>query len=302
MVDHPAAERTLRRWLSDWVDEGLLLRTGRKRSTRYQWNPSTQHVQFAFMAHLSESQREALTRQLRDLWTHTSTALEGNTMSLGDTHFLLQEGLTVSGKPLKDHQEVTGHARAIDLLYQSLHQPLNDSLIFELHKAVQTEVVTDIYKPNGAWKLESNGTYVVTDGGEQTYLKYAAPENVEPLMFSLMENANHLGQVSQIDAPAAYARIHMGIAHIHPFWDGNGRMARLLANVPLLKSGLPPIVIPTERRQSYIQILARYQLAVGQLNTDTGVWPNESRLDEFTDFCGECYETTKDLLTQIQQK
>ncbi|MGV0036125.1 MAG: hypothetical protein ACNYPE_14685, partial [Candidatus Azotimanducaceae bacterium WSBS_2022_MAG_OTU7] len=66
MVDHPAAERTLRRWLSDWVDEGLLLRTGRKRSTRYQWNPSTQHVQFAFMAHLTESQREALTRQLRD--------------------------------------------------------------------------------------------------------------------------------------------------------------------------------------------------------------------------------------------
>ena len=54
-----------------------------------------------------------------------------------------------------------------------------------------------------------------------------------------------------------YAKIHMGIAHIHPFWDGNGRIARLLANLPLLKAGLPPLVIPQDQRREYIQALAK---------------------------------------------
>ena len=169
LTDGSIAERTLRRWLADWVSQGTVRRTGRKRSTQYQWVQGT--VSFAFMEGLSESQQQALSAQLRDLWTHTSTALEGNTLTLGDTHFVLEEGLTIPGKPLKDHEEVTGHARAIDLLYQSLNEPVTKALLFELHKAVQTEIVTDIYNPNGAWKVEPNGTYVVGDDGEQLYLE-----------------------------------------------------------------------------------------------------------------------------------
>ena len=64
----------------------------------------------------NESRRIALLAQLRDLWTHYSTAVEGNTLTLGDTHFVLEQGLTISKKPIKDHQEVIGHARAIDIL------------------------------------------------------------------------------------------------------------------------------------------------------------------------------------------
>jgi Fic family protein len=60
--------------------------------------------------------RVALLQQLRDLWTHGSAAIEGNTLTLGETKFVIEEGLTVSGKPLKDHEEVVGHARAIELL------------------------------------------------------------------------------------------------------------------------------------------------------------------------------------------
>lgn len=61
--------------------------------------------------------RQSLLHQIRDLWTHTSTALEGNILTLGETKFVIEEGLTVAGKPLKDHQEVMGHARAIELIY-----------------------------------------------------------------------------------------------------------------------------------------------------------------------------------------
>ena len=69
-----------------------------------------------FLNGLDEDLRKALIDQLRNLWTHGSTAIEGNTLTLGETAFVLDEGLTVSGKPIKDHQEVLGHARAIDLV------------------------------------------------------------------------------------------------------------------------------------------------------------------------------------------
>ena len=71
-----------------------------------------------FLKNLNQDLRESLLVQLRNLWTHASTAIEGNTLTLGETAFVLQEGLTISGKPLKDHEEVVGHARAIDLVYQ----------------------------------------------------------------------------------------------------------------------------------------------------------------------------------------
>jgi Fic family protein len=90
--------------------------------------------------------------------------------------------------------------------------------------------------------------------------------------------------------------------HIHPFWDGNGRLARLLANIPLLKSGLPPLVIPLEERRAYIQLLAEYEIGVGQLNRRTGVWPNEAALGEFSAFCAQQYSLTMALLEKYSRQ
>ena len=77
---------------------------------------------FAFLQDLDNDIRDALLAQLRNLWTHTSTAIEGNTLTLGETAFVIEEGLTISGKPLKDHEEVVGHAKAIDLVYDLIRR------------------------------------------------------------------------------------------------------------------------------------------------------------------------------------
>ena len=251
---------------------------------------------------LDSDLRAALLAQIRDLWTHSSTALEGNTLTLGETRFVIEEGLTVSGKPLKDHQEVMGHARAIELIYQGLGGTVTQSHLFDLHRAVQSEVVADIYKPHGAWKVEPNGTYAVTEEGRQAFVEYAAPEDVPALMTEWLAELNRLAaaHLSENDAVDAYARLHLGFVHVHPFWDGNGRMARLLSNIPVLRSGHLPVVIDVRDRKEYIDILAQYELASRQLTAETGVWPAEAQEAPFRAFCQRSYQATRHLIQQAR--
>lgn len=262
-----------------------------------------------FLSNLDSDLKESVLHQLRDLWTYTSTGLEGNSLSLGDTQFVLNEGLTVSGKPIKDHQEVLGHAKAIDVIYALVGATVSEQDIFALHKAVQTEVVSDIYKPYGAWKLEPNGTYAVTEQGKQAFIEYALPADVPRLMLEWLQWFNEqlnniLRQVnSDMDEViAVYAKAHMGFVHIHPFWDGNGRLARLLSNLPLLSAGLPPIIIARESRRDYLKLLSQYQLAVGQLAPVTGVWPNSADLKHFTRFLKNEYAATQQLVTAVLEQ
>lgn len=292
--------RTLRRWLKAWIDEGVVEKLEEGRATRYRYcKTETDHTTaLKFLIGLDNDLRASLLKQLRDLWTHNSTAIEGNTLTLGDTHFLLEEGLTISGKPLKDHQEVIGHAKAIELLYKAVTETLTESLICDLHKAIQTELVCDIYKPVGKWKLEPNGTYAIAKDGAQTFIEYALPIHVPMLMSQLISYVNDIDieKLTVSNAHQIYAKIHMGIVHIHPFWDGNGRIARLIANLPILKAGLPPLVIPQAQRREYIQILANYQIAIGQLNATSEVWPDIKQLEDFEHFCQSIYSITKELL------
>lgn len=244
--------------------------------------------------------RAALLAQIRDLWTHGSTAIEGNTLTLGETKFVIEEGLTISGKPLKDHQEVMGHARAIELIYAWLDEDLTTERLFDLHRAIQTRMTWDILKPFGAWKREPNGTYAVTPDGRQTFIEYAAPEHVPALMADWLAELKRLASatLSRPEAIDAYAHLHLGFVHIHPFWDGNGRLARLLANVPVLRSGHLPVVIDVKDRKRYIELLADYQLAIGALTPTTGLWPNADLETDFRTFCHAAYAATQALVEQ----
>jgi Fic family protein len=261
---------------------------------------------FNFLKNLDNDIRDALLIQLRNLWTHTSTAIEGNTLTLGETAFVLEEGLTISGKPLKDHEEVVGHARAIDLVYAIIRRKsdLTENDLFELHKAIQTERIMDVYKPVGAWKVEPNSTVIVS-GDDQTIFEYASPEDVSGLMQSWLALFKKLiieNPTGREDALSAYVRLHVSFVRIHPFWDGNGRMARLIANVPVIRAGYPPIIIPKEDRKEYIDALSEYHLAAGTLTVRSEFLPEIDKLDRFKRFCSESWSGSIKLVDEAHKK
>jgi Fic family protein len=264
---------------------------------------------FTFLSGLNEDLRTGLMAQMRILWTHTSTAIEGNSLTLGDTAFVLGEGLTVQGKPLKDHEEVVGHATAIDLMYDLLKRDseITDQDLFLLHRAVQASVIVDVYRPIGNWKREPNGTYYIDSNSKTEYIEYAPPQDVPNLMqewLSLLNGYSIQHELTADEALDAYARLHVSFVRIHPFFDGNGRLARLLSNVPVLKAGEPPILIPKEERQAYLHLLNEYEVAVGQARLGQPLLPELEKLSGFRHFCERTWNASRELvdLARRQQR
>jgi Fic family protein len=258
-------------------------------------------VKPSFLDGLDEGLRDSLRRSIRDLWSHHSTALEGNSLTLGDTQFVLSEGLTVSGKPLKDHNEVHGHARAIELIYAMLDKnELTEADLFLLHKAIITERIMDIYKPIGDWKVEANYTNFVSRAGKPGLREYPAPGSTPRLMRQWLDTCNRAKPSNKDEACNVYAELHILLVTIHPFFDGNGRMARLVANIPVLKAGFPPIVVPTEDRKRYLEAISAYQESIPNLAglKDVGDLPSP---DAFTTLCADYWSETTRLVETARQ-
>jgi len=256
-----------------------------------------------FFEGLSSDIRDGLVKQIAAVWTHDSTAIEGNTLTLGETVKVLELGLTISGKSLRDHQEVYGHARAIELIYRMIRKPaLTDQDLFDLHRAVMDKSPLDIMNPVGDWKQDFNGTTGVSDG-KSVYMEYATPADVPFLMTRWLKDFNHtLGKAKKPEgAITLYCRAHVSFVRIHPFFDGNGRVARLIANIPVLRGGYPPVVIPTHRRSDYIDLLWNYQNATGRVTRKSTLLPPHPALAQFEALLSEEWETTSTLVEAARQ-
>jgi len=259
-----------------------------------------------FYDHLDSDIKKILLSQIRNAWTHHSTSLEGNSLTLGETDFILEEGLTIQGKPLKDHNEVYGHAKAIEWIYTQLKSPapIAKQDLFRLHQMVLTELIMDIDQPVGQWKSQSNFTTYI-ENNKQAWREYPAPQFIDQLMKQWIEMLNtSLNQdLNQAEAMACYADLQLTFVCIHPFFDGNGRMARLLANIPVLKSGFPPIVIPQEDQYRYKLCLSHYQKTITQLDqlSDLNDLPNNTERTQFMDLCNEYWEETIGLLNNANE-
>ncbi|MFG1481045.1 Fic family protein [Xanthobacter sp. V4C-4] len=185
--------------------------------------------------------------------TYTSNALEGNTLTAGETALVIEKGITVSGKPLKDHLEAVDHARALDWVVEIGSQraePLRETDIRNLH-----ELVVAQSKPEIAGRYADVARYVNTDAGVH---HFPSPMEVPALMH---EFGTWLQQAG--NTPSAGFEAHRRLVGIHPFNDGNGRTARLLMNLVLVRGGYPPIAIRPEDRPAYIGALEAGQAGQG---------------------------------------
>jgi fido (protein-threonine AMPylation protein) len=208
--------------------------------------------------------------RIRDEWTHDSTSIEGNTFTLGETSFVLKEGLTISGKSVKEHDEIRGHANAIDIIYHLANQErLSDEDLYELHRAVMVNSPFDIDNPVGQWKRVANGAY-----HERQYISYPAPNMVPNLMKQWVDKYNNFFiPETHTEAVKLYSWVLVSFTAIHPFFDGNGRLARLLANIKVISQGFPPITIDSSARFEYLNLIKNFRLNTPEVSVEMDADP-----------------------------
>jgi Fic family protein len=254
---------------------------------------------------LTNYQKNLIQDRIKLEWTYTSNAIEGNTISLGDTAFILEQGLTISGKTLKEHNEIIGHARAIDIVYKLLEMDnISKDDICDLHKAVQTQMIIDIECPIGDYKVIENGTYIRIDGRLQ-FKPYPHPNDTDYLMelwfneFSDISNTN----LTIDEAIMVYTKSHLSFTSIHPFFDGNGRLARLIANIPMLKNKYLPIIVDNKARNEYIGLLSSYQKSVRFLDGKSSHLIEENKyFNKIYKFFVSQYKNSQVLLDEIKNQ
>ncbi len=247
---------------------------------------------------------KALKHRLKIDWTYKSNAIEGNTISLGDTAFIIENGLTIKGKSIVEHTEIIGHAKAIDLIYEMIKKDrISKNDICLLHKAVQTNLIIDIECPIGRYKVEPNGRYVKIGNNKYEHYFYPHPTDIEHLMNLWFQDFGDIDkEINSFDeCVKIYTDMHISFASIHPFFDGNGRLTRLVANIPLLKNGFLPIIVNNEDRQEYIELLSNYNLESKPLDKNsTKLIEENEQYQKLKEFFKNQYKNSQQLLDQLR--
>lgn len=178
-------------------------------------------------------------------WTYNSNSIEGNTLSLRETQMILQEGITVKGKSLREHFETHNHDKAIDYLYSIVSDDyhLRSIDILSLHGLVLRSIEDDF-----AGRIRNGGVRI-------TGANFTPPNanKVPDLLDELIDfiNTNPL-QFNDIELATVF---HHKLVWIHPFFDGNGRTVRLAMNLLLMRCGFPPAIILKNDRKKYYEAL-----------------------------------------------
>lgn len=176
-------------------------------------------------------------------WTYNSNSIEGNTLTLQETKMVIEDGFTIKGKSLREHFEVVNHQEAIEFVESlaSNEYVLNKLDILSIHHLVLQKIEKDF-----AGKYRTSGVRI-------SGANFVPPNalKVDEFVSELIDFAND----SEVDILIRSAIFHHRFAWIHPFFDGNGRTARLLLNLILMKSGFPPAIILKNDRKKYYDAL-----------------------------------------------
>lgn len=219
-----------------------------------------------------------LLKQIQDFYkvdlTYSSNAIEGYTYTLSETKILIEDGLTAGGKPLKDAYAVIGHAKAYDFMFERMHSTiLTQEDIFYMHKFLENSLENN----SAAGKYRKHAVFI-------TGSKYSVTP-VSEIEIKMNELYTYIQQNKNMNAILLAGKFHKQFVFIHPFGDGNGRIARLGMNTLLIQRGYTPLIIPPVLRHEYIEAL---ELA---------------RVDDahFLTLIARCeYESQKDLIRLLQ--
>ena len=176
--------------------------------------------------------------------TYTSNALEGNSLTESETKVVIEDGLTIEGKPLRDHFEAVGHAKAYDYIYNITEkESLSEEDILSLHRLFYQQIDSEKAGHYRNVKVYISGSrYAVAAVSK-------IPAEMQKLVKWYNENEKKLHPVELA------ATLHQRFVYIHPFVDGNGRVARLLMNLALLRNRYTIAIIPAILRHEYIYSL-----------------------------------------------
>lgn len=205
----------------------------------------------------------SIVSRLRTDWTYHSNGIEGSTLTRGETHFFLNEGLTAQGKPFKDFLDAQNHAEAIDILFDVVanKRPISEAFIKDINALIlrgveftpaKNAIGQHIQKKAtpGRYKLEPNHV-VQADGKIHRYVKpLRVAEEMENLVTWINTSLTSLHPIHVASVA------HYNMVRIHPFDDGNGRGARILMNLILMHQAYFPAVIRLEDKQTYLEALA----------------------------------------------
>jgi Fic family protein len=196
---------------------------------------------------LTLKQREKLFRQLRISITHHSNAMEGATLSFGETKELLEHGNTARDKPLYEQLVILGFAKAYDVIVREATNKENiidSSFIKDIHAIMFEDALKVspeyISKPIGAYRLDERRIKSVN-------IKLSLPSmianDVENLLYRIKSNNMNLLDISDF---------HIQFERIHPFADGNGRVGRLIMAYQAIQNNIIPPLIENEYRDDYL--------------------------------------------------
>ena len=227
---------------------------------------------------LSEEDRTRLRRRFTVDFNYNTNHLEGNTLTYGQTEILLLFGKVIGEAELKDVQDMAASNVALKMMEEESvikDIPLTQNFIRTLHRTLLREDYTVYHSlPGGmqtgytvhAGQYKTRPNSVITRYGDR--FEYASPEETPALMAGLVDWYNQAEQEGVL-SPAELAIVfHYRYIRIHPFEDGNGRIARMMVNYILARHGYPMIVVRSRSKKEYLEALHRADLKVGSAPAD----------------------------------
>jgi len=180
-------------------------------------------------------------------YTHNSTAIEGNTLSLLETKLLLEDKISVGGKELREIYEVTNHAKAYDYTCKCVAEgkPLDENIVKDIHQILMENI-----QPGGIYR---NVNVRIIGAGFQP----PSPNEMYAQVKGFFAELPYKTETPSIELAAW---VHAEFVRIHPFTDGNGRVSRMIMNYQLLSDGWLPVSVANEDKLKYFEALEAFAL------------------------------------------